>query len=150
MGQSILKKYLGEAGAGFDASHSPRVGAKLYDVLASVAAPKPLLSSNVAGAIATGVLARMPITAPDTLRELCVRIDVCGSSGQTVVQARVNTVVVGTLTVDNAAVDPSQVKLALNVDVKDGDIVDINCSTAPTGGSGMTAVIRSSPVDIEV
>lgn len=151
-----LKQYVGEAGAGLDNSHSPRNGARVYDVLKQLALGKPLVNAYVPGTIATGVLARTPITAPDTLRELVVRIDVCGSAGQTVVQARLNGVLVanGALTVDNAAVDPTQVKIALGangagVDVKDGDIVDINVSVAPTAGTGLSAVIRSSPVDIE-
>ena len=143
-----LKQYVGDAAAGLDNSHSPRNGSRLYDVLKQLALGKPLLSVMQA-TIATGVLARIPITAPDTLRELSVRVDVCGSAGATTVQARVNTIVVGTLTVDNAATDPTQVKLALAVDLKDGDIVDINVSAAPTGGTGLAVALRSSPVDIE-
>jgi len=33
--------------------------------------------------------------------------------------------------------------------LKDGDIVDINVSAAPTGGTGLAVALRSSPVDIE-
>lgn len=161
MGLTILKKYLGEAGAGIDYSHDPGPGtkkSKLYDVLAALCTGKPLINVTQA-TVATGVLARCPITGPDTLRELVLRLDVCGSAGQTSVQVRVNTVVIATLTIDNAAADPTQVKLSLpstaggtdtkGYDVKDGDIVDLNVSVAPTGGTGLTAVLRSSPIDIE-
>jgi hypothetical protein len=161
MGLTILKKYLGEAGAGLDNSHDPGPGVKksrLLDVLSALCLGKPLINAHLA-VIATGILARAVITGPDTLRELSCRIDVCGSAGNTVVQVRVNTVVITSLTIDNAAVDPTQVKISLpNVaggtntlgfDVKDGDIVDLNVSAAPTGGTGLTATLRSSPIDIE-
>jgi len=161
MGLTILKKYLGEANAGIDNSHDPGPGTKksrLLDVLTALCLGKPLISATLP-TIATGVLARQVITGPDTLRELSARIDVCGSAGNTVVQVRVNTVVITSLTIDNAAADPTQVKIAIpsvalgtdskGFDVKDGDIVDINVSAAPTGGTGLTATVRSSPIDIE-
>ncbi len=157
MSQALLKQYVGEAGAGGASDHSPSATpTKLYDLLKQLAQPKPYLSAHVPGTVATGVLARLPITRPDTLRELVVRLDVCGSAGQTVVQARVNGVLVtnGALTIDNAAADPTQVKVTLGsgnagIDVKDGDIVDINVSTAPTAGSGLSATIYGGPVGIE-
>jgi len=161
MGQTILKKYLGEAGAGADGSHDPGPGTKktkLYDVLAALCLGKPLINAHLP-TVATGILARAVITGPDTLRELALRLDVCGSAGNTIVQVRVNTTVIASITIDNAAADPSQVKLSLpstalgtdtkGFDVKDGDIVDLNVSAAPTGGTGLTATLRSSPIDIE-
>lgn len=152
-GAAQLKQYVGEAGAGLDNSHSPRNGSRLYDVLKQLCLGKPLVS-GVLPTIATGVLARIPITAPDTLRELSARVDVCGSAGNTVLEVRVNTVVVGSITFANTDPDPSQKKLTLGtggvgVDVKDGDIVDINVSAAPTGGTGLAYALRSSPIDIE-
>jgi hypothetical protein len=162
MGLTILKKYLGEGGAGSDAMHDAGPGTKktrLIDVLAALCAGKPLINTHLP-TVATGILARAVITGPDTLRELAVRLDVCGSSGNTVVQVRVNTTVITSITIDNAAVDPTQTKIAipnvalgtnsLGYDVKDGDIVDLNVSAAPVGGTGLTATLRSSPIDIEV
>lgn len=157
MSQALLKQYVGEAGAGSDASHSPSVTpSKLYDVLKQLAAPKPYLTAHVPGTVATGVLARLPITKSDTLRELVLRLDICGSAGATTVQVRVNGTLVtnGALTIDNAAVDPTQSKITLGtagagVDVKDGDLVDINVSVAPTAGSGLTATVYGGPVGIE-
>jgi len=154
MSVALLKQYVGEAGAGSDASHSPSaLPTKLYEILKQLCLGKPLVSV-IQPTIATGVLARIPITAPDTLRELSARVDVCGSAGSTVVEVRVNTVVVGSLTFANTDPDPSQKKVTLGtgnagVDVKDGDIVDINVSTAPTGGTGLAVAVRSSPVGIE-
>lgn len=156
MSQAILKQYMGEAGAGGAADHAPSATpSKLYDVLKELARPRPLVSAYVVGTVATGILARVPITAPDTLRELAVRLEVCGSAGATTIQARLNGVLItnGAITIDNTATDPTQVKVALGgvdgIDVKDGDIVDINCSAAPTGGSGLSATIRSGGVRIE-
>jgi hypothetical protein len=161
MGLTILKKYTGEGGAGFDASHDPGPGtkkSKLLDVLTALCLGKPLINAHLP-TIATGILARAVITGPDTLRELSARIDVCGSAGNTVIQVRVNTVVITSLTIDNLAADPTQVKISIpsvalgtdtkGFDVKDGDIVDLNVSAAPTGGTGLTATLRSSPIDIE-
>lgn len=157
MARTTLKRLMGDAGAGLDQSHSPPAPGRLYDVLAALVnqSRPPLLQANVAGTIATGVLNRITITAPDVLRELSARVDVCGTAGQTVVQVRVNAVSVGSLTIDNAAADPTQVKVQLGttpgagIDVKDGDIVDINVSTAPTAGSGLTVAVRSCPIDVE-
>lgn len=154
MSQVLLKQSIGDAGASVDASHSAAgVPSRLYDVLKQLCLGKPLLAV-VQPTIATGILARIPITAPDTLRELSARVDVCGTAGSTVLEVRVNTVVVGSLTFANTDPDPSQKKVTLGtgnagVDVKDGDIVDINVSTAPTGGTGLAATVRSSPIGIE-
>lgn len=161
MSQALLKQGLGDAGAEVDASHSASVlPTKLYDLMKALCLPKPMLSVHFAGTVVTGVLARLPITKPDCLRELVVRLDICGSAGATTVQVRVNGSLVanGALTIDNAAADPTQSKITLGaggpnggagVDVKDGDIVDINVSVAPTAGSGLSATIYGGPVGIE-
>jgi hypothetical protein len=157
MARTTLKKLMGEAGAGLDQSHSPPAPGRLYDVLLALInqSRAPLLNVHFAGTVVTGVLARVPITAPDVLRELSARLDVCGTAGNTVVQVRLNGVSVGSLTIDNAAADPTQAKVQLGtvpgagIDVKDGDIVDINVSAAPTAGSGLTVAVRSCPIDVE-
>ncbi len=154
MSQAILKQLLGEAGAGSASDHSPSaLPTTLYGVLKQLCQPKPM-ASVVLPTIATGVLIRIPITGPDTLRELSARVDVCGSAGSTVLEVRVNTVVQGSLTFANTDPDPTQKKVTLGtggngIDVKDGDIVDLNISAAPTGGTGLAATLRSGPVGIE-
>jgi hypothetical protein len=163
MSQALLKQGLGDASAEFSSDHSSGpagIPTKLNDILNQLCKPKPYLSVHNAGAIATGVLGRLVMNKADTLRELAVRVDVCGTAGQTSVQVRVNAAVVanGTLVVDNADPDPSQKKIVLGaggpnggagVDVKDGDIVDINISVAPTAGTGISATLYGGPVGIE-
>jgi len=154
MSQVLLKQGLGDAGAELDASHSSSaLPTKLYEILKHLAQPKPRLSAMQAN-VATGVLARLPISQPDTLRELVVNLDVCGTAGNTTVEARVNGTVVGTTTIANTAADPTKVTVTLGtggagVDVKSGDVVDINVSAAPTAGTGLAVSITANGVQIE-
>jgi hypothetical protein len=154
MSQAVLKQSIGDGGAATDSSHSPPGGpSRLYDVLKQLARPRPFITA-IQASVAVAVLARVPVTVPDTLRELSVRLDVCGTVGATTVQVRVNTVVVGTVTIDNAAADPTTSKVTLGtggagIDVKEGDLVDINVSAAPTGGTGLAVSVTSGGVSIE-
>ncbi len=154
MSQAVLKQSIGDAGASTDGSHQAAGGpSRLYDVLKQLARPRPFLNA-IQATIATAVLARQPVSGPDTLRELAVRVDTCGTAGANTVQVRVNTAVVGAVTVDNAAADPTYTKVALGVgnagvDVKEGDVVDINVSAAPTGGAGLAVNVTSNGVGIE-
>lgn len=145
---TVLKKLLAEGGAGQDRSHGSDTA---YDVLKSMALEsRPLLSTRLP-TIATGVLAELINKGKRKLTAFKARVAVCGSAGSTVVELRVNTVVVGTLTFANTDPDPSTKEVAVNTVLADGDLVDINVSTAPTGGTGLVATgyERFGSIDVE-
>lgn len=89
-------------------------------------------------AIATGTVCALLAERAMRVRGMRVKILVCGSSGQTVVTLFQNGVSLGTVTIDNAATDPTVSQLAIaDTAVAPDDIIEARVTTAPTGGSGL-------------
>ena len=151
MARLELKRTLGDGGGGQDLSHG---STDLRTLLVSMMKLMHFMSAWVVGTIATGILNKRVVREANVLRELVVSVDVAGSAGATTVQVRLNGVSQGSITVDNTAADPSQSVLKLGtggngIDVKAGDVVAINVSAAPTGGTGLSVEVRAWPADIE-
>jgi len=85
------------------------------------------------------------------LDTLSIDLAVCGTAGQTDVQVRVNGVAKATLTITNAEADGifKVSTTPINLALAKGDVVDINVSAAPTGGTGLSATARLRPVTVE-
>jgi hypothetical protein len=143
-----LKRSLGEAGAFINDSEN---GADtLYDVLNALCTG---LSQNVTAyqaVVATGIIASMVVDQDCVLDTLACKLAVCGTLGATTVQLRVNGTAKCTVTIDNADADGTyEISAAAGFAVEAGDLVDINVSAAPTGGTGLSATGRLRPVTVE-
>jgi hypothetical protein len=145
---TTLKKTVGDGGGGADRSHGSDT---LYDVLKSMAKEPRLLTSARLGTIATGVFHKFVASGKRKLLEFVVEVEVCGSAGSTVVELRQNGTVIGTLTFANTDPDPTTKRVAVTTFLADGDRVDFNVSTAPTGGTGLSAAVyeRFGSIDVE-
>lgn len=142
----ILKRDLGNAAAHIDASNgAPR----LYDVLKALVEG---VSDNLnwyQATVATGILNGMVMEKAGVIRNLSGYLAVCGTAGATTVQVRVNGTSKGTFTIDNADPDGTKKSVDMNIDVAVGDVVDLNVSAAPTGGTGLTVSARIRPCKAE-
>lgn len=151
-----LKRLLGEAGAGI----SDEMGGfdTLRDVLTGLAnglaQSGEALNGRVA-TIATGVLNETLIDRAKRIKDFRIRVAVGGSAGQTDVQLRRTragvTTVLATLTAVNTQTDPAEyelttAQLAALADLAENDLVDLNVSAAPTGGTGLVGAVRFEPL----
>lgn len=155
----ILKRGAGDDGGAWQ-DQSSGAPSTLHSVLKSMISDS---NADVVGrlaVIATGVFASYVVSLKDATRntqlvELQIGIPTgdAGTTTNTVVQARVNGTVKATATIVAAATGSglvNKVVLSPAVDLKDGDIVDLNVSTAPTGGTQLTAVARIRSVSVEI
>lgn len=152
----ILKRELGEAAAWLDKSNGGQ--SSLHQVLKSMNYD---CNADVVGRqsnIATGVIASYVVSLADKtrntqLKELQIAVGGSGTTTNTVVQVRVNGTSKGTATVVAAATGAgllNKVAISPAIDLADGDVVDLNVSTAPTGGTALTAVARIRSVTVEL
>jgi hypothetical protein len=148
MSKATLKKSLGEAGAFIDESNgAPN---NLREVLVALAqAPAPLTAHQPT--VATAVIGAMVADGPSTLTGFRTALAVCGTVGDTTVIVRRNGVAVpgATLTTNNADADGTKKAVALDVDVAEGDLIELVVTVAPTGGTGLTATASFTPVTVE-
>ena len=142
-----LKKLIGSAGAGMDESHGTDT---LYDVLKALAQSGGQSVSAQQAVIATATLGGMVADGASQLKSLSIAAGTTGSAGSTTVQAHVNGVSKGELTIANTEDDAVAKTLALTgVDLVAGDLVELVVSAAPTAGADLTATARLSNVVVE-
>lgn len=143
MGKTIKLNDVGNAGSGFDGSMGGgTMGQAMAQLSKDNAFGRGQNLNAYLGTIATGILASMIAPKAGMLRKLTVNAAVAGSAGTTVVQVQKNGVLMagGTVTVDNA--DPDNVAKSsadLAVAFAAGDLIQLVVTTAPTGGTGLTA-----------
>jgi hypothetical protein len=143
---ATLKKMMGEGGAGQDESHGSD---RLYDVLKALAEQGTLFSATQA-TVAAAAIGGFVADQTTKLRSLWIDVAVAGTAGSTSVRARVNGTLVGdTATVANTDADGTSIGVDLDVEIEAGDLVEIVVTAAPTGGTGLTATLRMSPVTVE-
>jgi hypothetical protein len=100
----------------------------------------PVECSGGQRTIATGLVASKLMRGKGVLRAMSAKALVCGTVGSTVLELSVNgAAAIASITIDNADVDGTQKSAGVNpsVALNPGDIVEINCTTAPTAGSGL-------------
>lgn len=151
-----LKRDLGDGGAWLDQSNgSP---SHLHQVLKALVQDSNVDVTARQATIATGVIGSYLVKAKDKtknvpqLTQLDIHCEGPGTATNTVVQVRVNGTVKGTATVVAAATGAGLTARAVispAIDLFDQDLVDLNVSTAPTGGTGLTAVARIRSVIVE-
>jgi hypothetical protein len=143
---ATLKRALGEADAFIDDSHGEN---HLYKVLKALAEEGTHLSAYQ-GTIATAILTGMVIDKATKLVSLRTAVAVCGTAGATSVRVRVNGTLVGaTATTDNAAADGTKTQVDQDIDLVAGDLVQLEVTAAPTGGTGLTASLHFRSVTVE-
>lgn len=143
MANKILKKLLGEAGAGLDSSSG---NDNLRDVLVVLANRGPTLSAYL-GTIATGILTSYVAKGGEVLSQLSASVAVCGTASTTTVQLRVNGTAKATLSFANTDTDPTTSSDAVDPEIvlAEGDIVDLNVSAAATNATGLSATAHFRP-----
>ena len=149
----ILKKLLGEAGAGLDDSSG--LSSTLREVLTNmVKAGVPLAVRQ--GTIATGILIRMVAQFDGVIGDLGLTVGTTGTAGATSVVVNKNGTVLATapVAVDNTDSDGISSSTDLSSDpaaafVK-GDIIDIEVTAAPTAGANLDVSLHLRPASIEV
>lgn len=146
MSRKTLKKFLGEGASLLDDSNGAH---NLYAVLKELAEGASEILTAYQANVATGILTSFVVQRDSTLRGLAISLAVCGTAGSTTVQVRVNGVSQGDLTIANTDADPTYKVLSLDLNVNVGDVIDINVSAAPTGGTGLSATARIRPVIAE-
>ena len=142
----ILKKSLGDAGAFVDDSSGKD---NLYDVLKALAQSGGQSLSAQQATIATATIGGLVAYGETQLQSLAIAVGTTGTAGSTTVQAHVNGVSQGELTVANTEANGIAKTLVLAVDLVAGDLVELVVSAAPTGGADLTATARMSGVVVE-
>ena len=91
--------------------------------------------------IATAVIGRLTVLRPSVLRTFAIAIADAGSAGQTDVRVRKNGTEVANspVSIDNAAANDSTALANVDEDLVPGDLLEIEVTAAPTGGTGLTA-----------
>lgn len=143
---AILKKLMGEAGAGLDDSTGKD---NLYDVLKALAEGAGQSLTAYQATIATATIAALVADSAFKIRSLRVAVGTTGSAGATTLQVHLNGASQGELTVDNTDADGTKASLSLNVDVVAGDLLELVVSAAPTSGADLAATARLSAVTVE-
>lgn len=146
MSRKTLKKFIGEGASLLDDSNGAD---NLYDVLNELVEGVSDCVTAYQAVVATGIIGSIVVQRASTLRSLSASLAVCGTAGSTTLQVRVNGTSKGSLSWANTDPDPSYKTLSLDINVAAGDVVDLNVSAAPTGGTGLTATARVRPVIAE-
>jgi hypothetical protein len=143
-----LRKEIGQGGA-YLGERSVSDTNNLLSVLQALAqGPAGQLSAYQA-TIATATIASMVAAAAGKITGLRTAVAVCGTGGSTTVQCQLNGVSVGELTTANDDADGTKSSLALDVDVAEGDLIQLVVTAAPTAGTGLTATAKLQPVIVE-
>lgn len=148
----VLKKLLGEAGAGLDDSSGQP--STLREVLVNmVKAGVPIAAHQIT--IATAILIRHVVQFDGVIGDLGLTVDDTGSAGSTQVVVNKNGTVLATtpVAVDNTDADGISSSTDLSGDpaaafVK-GDIIDIEVTVAPTAGVDLDVNLSLRPASIE-
>lgn len=141
-----LKKDLGKAGAFLDESGPYD---NLHDVLVAMA-QGPIGAANAFQAtIATATLNAVIASGAGKITGLKTSVGTTGTAGDTTVQVHLNGVSQGELTTSNTEADGTAKSLDLDVDLVEGDLVEIVVSAAPTAGADLAASVKLQPVIVE-
>lgn len=101
------------------------------------------LTGTVPGAMSTGTKAQMLLDGPSAIRNIRARLGVCGTALATVVEVKKNGVVVASVSIDNAAADPTQLVGLPTTDAlakcDAGDLIEIAVSAIGTGSTDLVA-----------
>lgn len=146
-----LKRSLGTDGQALTDESYGADGLKA--VLQAVAKTAGLRLSGFQATITIATLDEMLVqSAQDYLLRLDLRVAVCGTAGDTVIQVQRNGTLIpnATLTIANTATDPTLSETAeIAVSLAENDRITLAVTTAPTGGTGLTATAQFYALDIE-
>lgn len=137
---ATLKKSLGEGHAFISDEHGE---ANLYSLLSAMAGAQKLNATQAT--VATATLASMVATEKTYLSKLAARVGTTGTAGATTLQAHVNGASVAELTFDNTDADGSYKSVSPNVELAEGDLLELVVSAAPTAGADLDAVLATGP-----
>lgn len=146
MAATILRKDLGEAGA-FLGDKSGPYADLLRTVLEALARAFNLNALQATPSVAT--IAQRTVFGEQKLYGLKTKVGTTGTAGSTTVQVHKNGSSVGELTTANTEADGTIKTLDLNVDLADGDLVELKVTAIPTAGANISVEAQISPLDIE-
>jgi len=143
----ILKKLIGDAGAGMDESHGSD---RLYGVLKALVENHSESLNAYQATIAAATISAMVVDAPCKLGRLRTSIGTTGTADSTTVQVHINGVSKGELTTANTEADGTKKSTtALGTELAAGDLLELVVSAAPTGGVDLIASVKLQSVSIE-